>query len=63
MNTLSNRKDLITHSTMQGLCLDNNERQVFTGDNPYQLCWRSRHRRVHAVVGTIRLVQAPPGTG
>jgi len=25
MNTLSNRRYLITHSTMQGLCLDNNK--------------------------------------
>ncbi len=27
MDTLSNRKYLITHSTMQGLCLENNERR------------------------------------
>ena len=27
MNTLPNRKYLITHSTMQSLCLDNNERK------------------------------------
>ena len=27
MNTLSNRRYLITHSTMQGLCLNNNKRQ------------------------------------
>ncbi len=27
MNTLSNRRYLITHGTMQSLCLDNNERK------------------------------------
>jgi len=27
MDTLSNREYLITHSTVQGLCLDNNERK------------------------------------
>ena len=27
VNTLSNRRYLITHSTMQGLCLDNNHRE------------------------------------